>query len=88
MENDHIYSDVSGTPVTVQGEVDAINGIQNVTISDGTFVVYCKDKNQRNRSHFNILCDVPRNYNMSEGKNQYVITQAFIKLELLTGILV
>ena len=77
------YNDVVGIPYTVQGEVEAINGIKNVTISDGTFVVNCDDKKQQDPSHFNMMCDVPRNYNDRTNKYRYVISvfdkQGYVK---------
>jgi len=73
-DRETLCSDVSGMPVTVLGEVTAVNGIQNVTITDNTFFVTCQDPDQTVPTEFNIRCEVPRNYNTSEAyMTRYVI---------------
>jgi len=74
------YSDVVGLPYVVVGEIDAINGIQNVTITSGHDLVICGNNpmmhlnlfyGNNSGTHLNLFCDVPRNY---IEKQQYIIT--------------
>ena len=62
------YNDVTGLPDVVQGEIDAINGIRNVTITSGHDLVVCGNNSG---THLNLFCDIPRNY---IEKQRYEIT--------------
>jgi hypothetical protein len=74
------YSDVVGLPYVVLGEIDAINGIRNVTIISGHDLVICGNNpmmqvnlfyGKNSGTHLNLFCDIPRNY---IEKQQYIIT--------------
>jgi hypothetical protein len=74
------YSDVVGLPYVVLGEIDAVYGIQNVTITSGNDFVTCGNNpmmqlnlfyGKNSGTHLNLFCDVPRNY---IEKQQYTIT--------------
>jgi hypothetical protein len=73
------YNDV-GLPYVVLGEIDAVNGIRNVTITSGHDLVICGNNpmmqlnlfyGKNSGTHLNLFCDVPRNF---IEKQQYIIT--------------
>ncbi len=55
-EGDFIYLDVVPAFITVQGTIDAIHGIRNVSITNGEDFVIC---GSNYGIHFTMLCDLP-----------------------------